>query len=182
MAHDFFIRSVESAGRPAAGLALLMLALSAGCGRSTTVVGPHGERVTVKQKGDGVDVTFKDKHGKEGHVAAGEKGVALPDDFPKDVAVYPKATVVTSMTMEKTMHVSLKTADSAEKVAAFYKKKLDEDGWKINTNVNTEQMRMLQASKGKADLGRPDFRRIRRDDHYAHLGQREIARARCQHC
>jgi len=137
MARGFFIRSVESAGRPAIGLALVMLALSAGCGRPTT----------VNQKGDGVDVTFKGKHGEKTHVPNVEKGVALPDGFPKDVAIYPQATVVTSMTMEKTMHVSLKTADSAEKVAAFYKKKLDEDGWKISTNVNTEQMRMLQGAK-----------------------------------
>lgn len=149
MAYDFIVRSVRSPSRLAAGLGLVVLALSAGCGRSTTVVGPHGERTTVKQKGDSVNVTFKDKQGKEGHVAVGEKGVALPDDFPKNIAIYPGATVVTSMTMDKTMHVSLKTGDPAEKVAAFYKTKLDEDGWKINTNVNSEQMRMLQAGKEK---------------------------------
>ncbi len=140
MADNFFIRCVESAGSPAAGLALLVLALSAGCGRSTTAIGPNGDKVTMKQKGDSVDVTFKDKQGKEGRVATGEKSVALPDDFPKDVAIYPKATVFMSTTIETAMHIGLKTADPAEKVLAFYKKKLDENGWKIGTNVNNNEV------------------------------------------
>jgi hypothetical protein len=133
---------------------LLAIALCAGCGRSTTttVEGPNGETVVYKEKGRAAEATFKNSKGEEVHVATGEGGVALPDKFPKDIAIYTKATVATSATVEKTMQVSLKTDDKAKQVEAFYKEKLAADGWKIGSTMNMPNMTMLQCTKDTRTL------------------------------
>jgi hypothetical protein len=138
-----------------AAVALLALAAGSGCRRTPTTTGvrPDGKSTTADSKTGPMDVTVKDKDGKETHFAAGAGGVALPDDFPKDVAVYPKATVVTSMTSSRGMFVALKTTDPAVKVAAFYKDKLKEDGWEIVTSANTGTGTMLIAAKEKEKRG-----------------------------
>jgi len=143
MAHDFFIRCVAFAHRPAVGLALVMLILSAGCGRS-----PSG--VTVNNKGDGVDVTFKGTDGEKGRVPTAENGAPLPYmlRFPKDVAVYPNATFQGGMGSGSAIY-GWKTADPAEKVMAFYRNKVKEDGWTIKTLANTDRKRKLEAEKGE---------------------------------
>jgi hypothetical protein len=146
MASDLLMRSVESAGRSGVGTTLLIVALCVGCGRSTTVVGPDGEKATVTRKGEAVDVTVKGKHGEETHVSAGGS-VALPDGFPADVPIYPKATIVTTTTVEKAMQVMLKTTDSAQQAETFYKEKLKQGDWEIKSSMNTPQMTMLQGAK-----------------------------------
>ena len=130
------------------GLLLGALALNVGCRRSRTFTGPEGEKTTVTQKGDSVDVTFKGKEGEEVQVSGGGSGVALPDGFPKDVAIYPKATVFASTKDKKgAMSVVLKIADPAQKVGAFYQEKLKESGWGIENTVNLGNMTMLECTK-----------------------------------
>jgi hypothetical protein len=126
---------------------VLMVGASAGCKRSTTVTGPKGEKVTVTQKGAAIEGTATGPGGEKVRWSSGEGGVALPDDFPKDVAVYPKATVVTSTSVKKQMTATLKTADPAEKATAFYKDKLKENGWTIESTMNIGNMSMLHGVK-----------------------------------
>jgi hypothetical protein len=126
---------------------LLTFELCLGCGKSTTVTGPDGEKMTVTKKGDGMEMTVQGKLGKKAHISANKDGVALPEDFPTDVPIYPKATVVTAMTIEKAQMVSLKTADSVKQAEAYYKEKLKDNGWEIKTSMNTEDGMMLQGQK-----------------------------------
>ncbi len=131
---------------------LLVAGACPGCQRSTTTTTPDGEEVTVRHKDGVVEGTVKGKHGDEVRWATGGASAALPDDFPKDVAVYPKATIVASVARAKTMNVSLKSADSAEKVQAFYKDKLKRDGWEVGTSLSLPQGMMLQGEKDDRTL------------------------------
>jgi hypothetical protein len=146
MARNSLKWSVEAVGCSCVGLTLLILTLLAGCGRSTTTVGPKGEEATVTKEGGAVKVTGKDEHGDELKTTVGS-GASLPDAFPSDVAIYPKATIEVSATVGNTMSVSLKTADSAKEVETFYKQKMKENGWDSKSSLDMPQMKMLEGSK-----------------------------------
>ena len=125
-------------------VALAVVCAVAGCRKSTTYTAKDGTRATVSQSGK---VTVESKDGKM--QVSGEGGLALPDDFPKDVPVYPGSTVTMSMAAKDGTHVTLKSADPASKVVAFYKEKLKENGWEIETTMNTEEMSMVSGKKEK---------------------------------
>jgi len=118
-------------------LLLGIAVLGMGCGRSKTrtVTGPNGEKYTVAEKGDNVDVTFTGKSGEKIQVTSGDKGVSLPDYFPKDVPVYPGATINISSKTREGMMVMLKTNESAEKIKQYYEKANKEQGWEENENT-----------------------------------------------
>jgi hypothetical protein len=122
----------------------LLVALDTGCKRSTSVVGPESAKGAVPKNYDAEEFAFKGLNGEEVHSAGGEP-VALPADFPADVAIYPEATVTMTATGKKEMSVTLNTIDSIEKVEAFYKKKLKEDGWKLDDAI--KQPQFLQTTK-----------------------------------
>ena len=145
MAHSFS-RSTTKLGKYAStGMLLAALALCAGCGRSRTYTDAEGQTTTVTQKGKSAEVTFKGKDGQETRIG---QGVALPDDFPKDVAIYPKANVFASTKEKKgTMSVVLEIADPAPQVLAFYKEKLKENGWSIKNEMNVAGTVMVEGAK-----------------------------------
>ena len=134
------------------GLLLSILALCTGCERKKTATGPNGEKATVTHKGEDVEIAFKDRNGAEVHYAGGKSAVALPEGFPADVAIYPKAKVVISRTAEKTMLVMLNTPDSLKKAGEFYKGEMKENGWKIENNINMPGKIILQGKKEKRSL------------------------------
>jgi hypothetical protein len=128
-------------------LLVLLVCLAVGCRKSTTVVAPDGSRATVTKKGDAVEVTVKGADGGTVRVAGGEGGVALPEGFPKDVPIYPGATVTTSATVENAMNAVLKTSDPVNKVAAFYKEKLKANGWESKAAMDMADGTMLSGKK-----------------------------------
>jgi len=144
MARCIVLQLAKSASCVGIGLLLLIVALHTGCKRSTVVVGSEGAKGAVPKNGDAEEFAFKGLNGEEVHFAGG-KPVALPAEFPADVAIYPGATVVMTVTGEKEMSITLNTTDSVEKVEAFYKKKLKEDGWKLDNAI--KQPQFLQATK-----------------------------------
>src|SRR3989304_4813054 len=67
--------------------------LCTGCGqRTTTYTDPDGEKATVTQKGDAVDIQISGDKGEQVQFSSSEKGVSLPENFPKDAPTYPGAT------------------------------------------------------------------------------------------
>jgi hypothetical protein len=146
MAHCTILRMIETANYVGMGLLLLIVLLQAGCKRSTTVVGPDGQKVTVSKNGEDTEVAFKGINGQEVHYAGGKKNVALPADFPADI-VYPKATVALSSTANEVMMVVLKSADPLEKAKTFYDETLKKSGWKIENTLNTPAGTMVQGTK-----------------------------------
>ena len=60
----------------------------------------------------------------------------LPADFPKDVPVYPNATLLSSVTgqglpSESGAYISWSTKDEIPAVRHFFTEKLDADGWHV---------------------------------------------------
>jgi hypothetical protein len=128
-------------------LLMLILGFWIGCSRSTTVTSPEGDKATVTQDREGVGITIEGKQGEKLRIAAGEAGVSLPDGFPKDVPVYPGATVAASVTAQDMMNVSLQTTDSLSQVKTFYQQKLKQNGWEIQSTMSMPQGVMLHATK-----------------------------------
>ncbi len=86
-------------------------------------------------------------NGEDIRSAAGKNGVALPPDFPADVAIYPKATPHMVATKDKETTVILTTTDPVQKVVAFYKGQLKEKRWTMRLSSETPQVSMLQGEK-----------------------------------
>lgn len=128
---------------------ILILGFSTGCGRSTTVTGPEGDKATVTQDSSGVGITIEGQKGEKVRIAAAEAGVPLPDGFPKDVPVYPGATVIGSTTAQNMVNVSLQTADQPQQVRTFYQEKLKQNGWETQSTMDVPQGTMLHATKDR---------------------------------
>jgi hypothetical protein len=80
-----------------------------------------------------------------------EEGGELPENFPKDFPTYPKAKLTSSWTAssDETEGLSLvwETNDSIDKVAAYYKEKLTELGWKLSLTAEVEDSTTLAFEK-----------------------------------
>jgi diadenosine tetraphosphatase ApaH/serine/threonine PP2A family protein phosphatase len=106
--------------------------------------------MTVEQKGKDVSsMTFTGKDGQKVVMDVGNG--KLPADYPKDVPVYDGAKVILSQSAsEKNTHnLVLESNDPPEKIAEFYKKGLESNGWKIESTMNMGEMSMFTASKDK---------------------------------
>ena len=103
-------------------------------------VDKEGERITVKSEKTEFSV---------------EEGGELPENFPKDFPTYPKAELTSSWTAsgDETEALSLvwETNDSTDKVAAYYKEKLTESGWKLSLTAEVEDSITLAFEKN--DMG-----------------------------
>ena len=65
----------------------VFVAFSFGCGKSEQTYKTADGEVKVKQKSGEVTYESTGKDGEKLTMAAGDKGVALPADFPKDVPI-----------------------------------------------------------------------------------------------
>jgi hypothetical protein len=136
-------RSAEAMVRMILAVAMAACISLAGC-KPSTAVGPSGAKTKSATKAVDEEVPFKSITGEEVHFAGG-KPVALPADFPADVAIYPKATVVRWSKGNEGIGASLKTADSAKDAEAFYRESLKKDGWELDKKVKVP--RFLKATK-----------------------------------
>lgn len=111
--------------------------------------GLSGKNVKVDSGGDKVTLTEKD-----GEVSL-EAGGDLPESFPKDFPVYSGAKLVNSFSASGEggdgVSVVWETGDSFDKVTDFYKKKLQEDGWKVESTF--EQKDSFTSSFKKGEVG-----------------------------
>jgi hypothetical protein len=122
-----------------------------GCGHSDSYTGPNGEKVTVSKDGKSIDVKTE-KGSSKINVSTGDKGIALPDNFPKDAPVYPGAIALSSVNSNDGMMVTLQTADSADKVAEYYAKELKGQGWTTESEVKLPQGTTYVNKKEKRNL------------------------------
>jgi hypothetical protein len=146
MAYRFVPKLGKSAWYMAIGL-LVIVVLEPGCKRSTSVVASKGERVTETKNGEGTEIDYKGMNGEDIRSSVGKQGVALPRDFPADVAIYPKATPMMVATKDKETTVILTTTDATSKVVAFYKGQLKEKGWTMRLSSDAPKVSLLQGEK-----------------------------------
>ena len=122
-----------------------------------------GKDVSVKvDSGNGsMSITSKDGSGSV-EMKTGEKSVTiktqdgvfvsgdaskLPENFPKDVPVYPgaKLNAVTAIAQDAIFTVGMESSDAADKVAGYYKKELAAQGWTESQAVNQEGEHPVQS-------------------------------------
>lgn len=118
--------------------AAVLLALGA-CGKK------HASEVTISH-GSGDTVEIRDKDGKVA-VTASAKGVALPEDFPKDMPLMKDAVVQMVAGAGDNQIIMLAVGAPVAEVLAFYQENLKAQGWKIDATTNTGEGAMLNASK-----------------------------------
>jgi hypothetical protein len=142
-----FLLRTQNRRRIVGTLLAVWLLLGAGCGRSRTVVTGDG-KVSYQDKGkDAGTVTVTGQDGQTATVNYSDNKV--PADYPKDVPVYSPAKVVMSQsTSEWNSHnLVMESPDASDKIAAFYKKGLEDNGWKTESAISTPQMTMLNGTK-----------------------------------
>ena len=116
---------------------------------SMTITSTDGkEKVDMKSGDKSFTIQTKD-----GTMVAGD-AAKLPESFPKDVPVYPgaKPTLVSTMAGNETFNVNFDTADTIDKVGAYYKKELTANGWQEQQTMNQagdRPMQMLNYTKGE---------------------------------
>ena len=144
----------ESIMKKQVAIALAVLvAFSFGCGKSEkTYKTPDGE-VKVKQKSGEVTYEATGKDGEKLTVATGDKGVALPPDFPRDVPILKGATVKVAMTQGRQMIVHLYASTPVADAAKFYDDALKGQGWVIESSMSAGDMSIISARKGNRQCG-----------------------------
>ncbi|OHE82605.1 MAG: hypothetical protein A2107_06880 [Verrucomicrobia bacterium GWF2_62_7] len=80
-------------------------------------------------------------------MATGDKGVALPDNFPKDVPLYKGAVVKMAASQGAQLVVHLHVAASIADAAKFYQDQLKSQGWEIGSTMNMGDTSMVTANK-----------------------------------
>jgi len=126
----------------------VLIAVLSGCGKSEkTFNTPDGE-VKIKQKGGEVTYEATGKDGKKLTVAAGDKGIALPADFPKDVPILKGATVKVAMTQGKQVIVHLYVSGSVADAAKLYNDELKAQGWEVESTMSAGDVSMVSLKKG----------------------------------
>lgn len=74
----------------------------------------------------------------------------IPREFPRDVPLLPDAKVLLSnVSTDKNLMLSLETEKGEKSVYDFYKSGLEENGWTIESDIETMGVRMIRARKGK---------------------------------
>lgn len=107
---------------------------------------------SMEMKSDDKSVSIKTQ---DGVFVSGEAS-KLPDNFPKDVPIYPgaKLNAVSTMTQDEVFNVNMASADAMDKVAAYYKKELAAQGWTESQTMNQQGERPVQfATYTKGERG-----------------------------
>lgn len=126
-----------------------VLALPVGCGRPTSVPTPDGGEVTVDEKGDEVDMTVTGPDGRKMTMKTDASGVALPDDFPKDVPLLPGVKPTGVVKLGDATTVTFETDNKVADVAEYYNKVLATHGWRIEVSMAVQDGTMVAGTKEK---------------------------------
>ncbi|MBI5093027.1 MAG: hypothetical protein HZB26_11390 [Candidatus Hydrogenedentes bacterium] len=163
------------------GLSLVVIGLPlAGCGKAKETVVEKAIEAAASKDGAKVDIekgkmTITTKDG-ESTLTSNEQGNALtmktpegtvtvssgenakvPDDFPKDIPLYPgaKPATVTSSSEKMEFMLTFTTKDPVEKVGEHFKKEVTAQGWTEGMVMNTpgeQATQMLNYTKGGRSL------------------------------
>lgn len=124
-----------------------LLLITAGCGKKTSQKTSVGG-VTMEQKGDVATIEVKGKDGEPGmKIVASDKGVPLPENFPKDVPVFKDALVTAANTMGEMFQIKTTFKASLAEGLQFYAEKLKSEGWNVGTVLNQGDSGIVSAKK-----------------------------------
>ena len=100
-----------------------------------TKVDINEQKTTIEQKGMKAEIAHKGS-------------VSLPEDFPKDVYIYPGSRVVMSFTTKEGTSVTLGTNDDLASVASKYASEMANKGWSKEGSMAAQEMRIMGFAKG----------------------------------
>jgi len=81
--------------------------------------------------GKGMQLTATDQEGKKFKASIGDE-IEMPDEFPKDVPIFPGATPMASMSApDEGIVVTFKSDKDQQDILDFYRSSLSDDGWEI---------------------------------------------------
>jgi len=128
-------------------------------GAKMTIQGQDADGKTVNMQiggqNDGFSMTVQDAGG--GAKMTAGASAKNPDDFPKDIPVYPglKLQMVQTIESGKSYMVQGNSGDTVDKIAAFYKKEVAAQGWTEQSSMNQagdNPMQMFSYEKGERSL------------------------------
>ena len=130
-------------------LCLLLFAatLALACGGDEKTIETEDGTFTIETDDGGVRISGEEEGVGEVTGLFGENA-KIPDGFPKDVPVYPDATVVAGMAAGDGGMVTLQTGDDPDEIAAFYREELRSEGWSLEGEMNLGGQRVLPIEKG----------------------------------
>ena len=133
-------------------IVLVLLFIGCGGGSQERAAEKAAEKAIAKETGEKADVDIsKDKvmiksEGKEITIA-GEGTASLPEDFPKDIYVYPGAGIKMSGKQENSFMLTLESKDDLKKVVSEYKDKMKAQEWKEKTTLDMGEQTMIEFEK-----------------------------------
>ena len=125
-----------------------LLLIAASCSKKDADYKTSGYGVTTEKKGDTVSMEYKGKDGVVLKGSSSEKGVPLPENFPKDVPLFKDALVTSANTIGDNMQVQTKFKAPLDEGLKFYEEKMKGEGWEV-TVMKMEGMNMVTGMKGK---------------------------------
>ncbi len=138
--------------RLAAVIAVLAMSMTlAACGQgaktdeATSTQKSQEGKVKATREGEKIRIT-----GEEGEIVIDPNGAELPEHWPDDIPVFPKAKITVGVEGAGTQNfimVTLETNKAVSEAKDFYKSELPKQGWKINNEVEAGETFVLAASK-----------------------------------
>jgi hypothetical protein len=97
--------------------------------------------------GKGMHLTATNPEGKKFTASIGDE-VDIPEEFPKDVPIFPGATPMASMSAaDEGMIVTFKSDEDQQDILDFYQSNLENDGWEILENPRFDRQLAFDAVK-----------------------------------
>ncbi len=128
-------------------LLLFAVTLALACGGDEKTIETEEGTFTIETDDGGVRISGEEEGVGEVTGLFGENA-KIPDGFPKDVPVYPDATVVAGMAAGEGGMVTLQTGDDPDEIVAFYREELKSEGWSLEGEMNLGGQRILPIEKG----------------------------------
>ncbi len=127
-------------------IAILLCYANVGCKKAAqeameraieTQIAEGGGKAKVELGDDKVSLELEGEDGSKQIINYGE-GTKIPDDFPKDIPLYPTMTVnMVQSQVENAMYmISATTPDSLDAVTKHYDTKVKPEGWSEQTSLN----------------------------------------------
>jgi len=116
--------------------------------------GEEGNKIVeqVDEDGKGMRITATKPNGTTFQASIGEQ-VAIPEEFPKDVPVFPGSTPMASLfSPDEGVIVTFKSTEDQQAIYDFYQTSLAKDGWDVKPGESENNLLTLEARKANRTI------------------------------
>ncbi len=132
-------------------LGVAMMVAMGGCQAAAEKAVEQSTGVQVDKEGDSVTIETD-----EGKATVSGEGTEIPADWPSDVPIYPRTTVVTTVDYEvegtRNVGVTLDSTDDPKTINDWYVDEVEKSGWKITAKASTNGNYVISGTKGDQQL------------------------------